>query len=124
LVLKQLPATVGRSSKADVRLTDRWVSRIHCEISEINGTLVVRDLESSNGTSVNGQYVEEALLLPGDRLTLGISSFHVRYQRRKPTGSRDAESDAERVQSTALKAVPRCHQPTTGSEHEISKHGG
>jgi pSer/pThr/pTyr-binding forkhead associated (FHA) protein len=82
--LDRLPTTVGRGWHADVRLVDRCASRVHCEISEINGTLVVRDLKSKNGTSVNGQYVEEALLLPGDRLKVGISRFEVQYERRRP----------------------------------------
>ena len=87
--LGELPATVGRSSQADVCLGDRWTSRIHCEISEISGTLVVRDLESKHGTFVNGEQVREAHLLPGDRLTVGLSSFEVQYERRStggPTG--------------------------------------
>ena len=81
IVLDRLPVVIGRNPEADIRLDDRWVSRVHCEISEINGTLLVRDLDSSNGTLVNGQYVKEAHLLPGDRLTVGLSSFEVQYRR-------------------------------------------
>jgi hypothetical protein len=54
--------------------------RVQCEIS---GTLLVRDLDSRNGTLVNGQYIEAAHLLPGDRLTVGLTSFEVRYKRRQ-----------------------------------------
>jgi pSer/pThr/pTyr-binding forkhead associated (FHA) protein len=42
---------------------------------------LVRDLDSKNGTAVNGQYVKEAHLLPGDRLTVGLTSFQVQYKR-------------------------------------------
>ena len=52
--LDKLPVVLGRNPDADVLLDDRWISRVHCEISEINGTLVVRDLGSQNGTLVNG----------------------------------------------------------------------
>jgi len=90
--LDRLPATIGRGSHADVRLVDRCASRVHCEISELNGTLVVRDLESRNGTFVNGQCVEESLLLPGDRLTVGSSRFEVQYERRKRRKSMSAEN--------------------------------
>jgi len=79
--LKKLPAVIGRISDATVRLDDRWVSHVHCEISELNGTLLVRDLDSRNGTLVNGQYIKEAHLLPGDRLTVGLTSFEVQYKR-------------------------------------------
>jgi pSer/pThr/pTyr-binding forkhead associated (FHA) protein len=81
IVLDRLPVVIGRNPEADVRLDDRWVSRVHSEISEINGTLVVRDLDSHNGTLVNGQYIKEAHLLSGDRLTVGLTSFEVQYER-------------------------------------------
>ena len=81
VVLEELPVVIGRNPDADVRLDDFWVSRVHCEISEISGTLLVRDLDSRNGTLVNGQYVKEAHLLPDDRLTVGLTSFEVHYQR-------------------------------------------
>jgi pSer/pThr/pTyr-binding forkhead associated (FHA) protein len=68
---------------ADVRLDDPCVSRVHCEVSDLNGTLVVRDLGSKHGTYVNGQKVTQAPLLPGDRLTVGVSSFEVQYERRR-----------------------------------------
>lgn len=70
-----LPATLGRSEEADVRLHDPWISRMHCSIDEIDGTVVVRDLYSRNGIFVNGLRVEEALLQPGDRFTLGVTEI-------------------------------------------------
>jgi pSer/pThr/pTyr-binding forkhead associated (FHA) protein len=81
IVLDQLPATLGRSPDAQVRLDDRWVSRVHCRLDEIGGTVVVQDLRSRNGTLVNGSYVTEAHLLPGDQLTVGLTSFEVQYNR-------------------------------------------
>ena len=86
--MNKLPAVIGRSPDADVRLDDRWVSRRHCEIDQINGTLVVRDLGSKHGTAVNGEYAAQTHLLPGDRLTIGLTSFEVHYKRSKrPTPS-------------------------------------
>jgi len=81
LVIDKLPAALGRKEHADVRLDDPCVSRVHCEVSDLNGTLVVRDLGSKHGTYVNGQKVTQAPLLPGDRLTVGMSSFEVQYER-------------------------------------------
>ena len=81
IAIRNLPVVVGRSHDVDVRVVDSWISRIHCEISELDGTLVVRDLESTNGTLINGEQIKEALLLPGDRLTVGITSFRVDYKR-------------------------------------------
>lgn len=80
--LENFPAVIGRSSHADVRLDDHYISRVHCEISELNNTLVVRDLGSKHGTFVNGVKVaDQAHLLPGDRLTIGLTSLSVDYRR-------------------------------------------
>jgi pSer/pThr/pTyr-binding forkhead associated (FHA) protein len=73
--LDRLPVTIGRGSEADFRLLDRWASRLHCVLDRRDGQVVVRDLGSSNGTLVNGSYVREAVLLPNDRLTVGMTTF-------------------------------------------------
>ena len=78
-ILDSLPAVVGRSSQASVYLNDRFVSRRHCEIDQLDDTLVVRDLGSSHGTFLNGLEVSQANLMPGDRLALGNSSVSVHY---------------------------------------------
>jgi pSer/pThr/pTyr-binding forkhead associated (FHA) protein len=76
-----LPATLGRGPEAGGRVPDGWVSRRHCEISDLNGTLVIRDLGSRHGTFINGLKVAEGHLMPGDRVTIGLTSLEVRYQR-------------------------------------------
>jgi pSer/pThr/pTyr-binding forkhead associated (FHA) protein len=78
-LVSRLPATLGRGQEADLRLEDPWVSRLHCILNEIDGTLVVRDLGAKNGTFVNGLRVSDSLLLPGGRLTLGRTSITVQY---------------------------------------------
>jgi pSer/pThr/pTyr-binding forkhead associated (FHA) protein len=76
----QAPAVIGRSSKADVRLTDPWTSRVHCELSLQDGKLMVRDLESRHGVYVNEQRVRQAELHPGDVLLLGVTRFRLEYE--------------------------------------------
>jgi pSer/pThr/pTyr-binding forkhead associated (FHA) protein len=75
--LDSLPIIIGRGPLAGIRLTDRWSSRANSEILEIDGALFVRDLNSSNGTLVNGVHVMQSHLLPGDKLTVGMSTFIV-----------------------------------------------
>jgi pSer/pThr/pTyr-binding forkhead associated (FHA) protein len=82
IVLDKLPVMIGQGPESSVRLDDHWVSRHHCEINAVRGTLVVRDLGSVLGTFVNGLNVTTALLMPGDKLTVGITSFMVDYERR------------------------------------------
>jgi DNA-binding NtrC family response regulator len=52
--------TVGRSAEADVVVDDSRVSRLHARLTNRGGTLVVEDLESRNGTRVNGHPVTSA----------------------------------------------------------------
>ncbi len=82
VVLKHFPAMVGRSPDAEVHVDDRWASRRHCQIEQFGGALLVRDVGSRHGTYVNGQSVHAAHLLPGDRLTVGATSFDVVYRTR------------------------------------------
>jgi pSer/pThr/pTyr-binding forkhead associated (FHA) protein len=71
-ILPGVARTIGRSTGADFILDAALVSRVHCELLALgDGTLAVRDLESTNGTYVNGQRVETATLSPGDRVQVG-----------------------------------------------------
>lgn len=64
---------VGRSRRCDVVLTDPNVSRQHAELRLRNGVVAVRDLDSTNGTRVNGRTIREATVHAGDRIELGTS---------------------------------------------------
>jgi pSer/pThr/pTyr-binding forkhead associated (FHA) protein len=96
IVLDRLPVMIGQGPESSVRLDDHWVSRHHCEINSVRGTLVVRDLGSVLGTFVNGLNVTTALLMPGDKLTVGITSFMVDYERRHAGRSASPRSRAAR----------------------------
>jgi pSer/pThr/pTyr-binding forkhead associated (FHA) protein len=70
--------TLGRTARADFILDAPLVSRLHCRLSaDASGQLVVEDLDSQNGTFVNGKKVERATLKSGDRLTVGRVDFTV-----------------------------------------------
>ena len=69
--LDRFPAIVGRDPDCDIRLHDSWVSRLHCELNQVKGRLVILDLESRHGTFVNGTRVSFAHLVPGDCLLVG-----------------------------------------------------
>ena len=80
-VITRFPVILTRSSRRDVPPAARVVSRFHCEIDQRNGLLVVRNLNSRHGTFVNEVRVQRAYLWPGDKLTIGLASFVVRYKR-------------------------------------------
>jgi hypothetical protein len=62
---------LGRSSACELVLADDTVSRRHAELRAEGGRWIVRDLDSSNGTWVNGRQVVEAEVRPGDVVHLG-----------------------------------------------------
>ena len=66
---------VGRSSEADVRLPDAGVSRLHAELRRLGDEVVLVDLGSTNGTTLNGRKVLEGRLRDGDRIGVGTSSL-------------------------------------------------
>lgn len=64
--------TVGRAAGADFSIDGALISRIHCRFTASpGGDLEVRDLDSTNGTFVNGKRVQIAQLASGDRIQIG-----------------------------------------------------
>lgn len=64
--------TLGRATGADFIVDAALVSRVHCRFTATgDGGLEVRDLESTNGTFVNGERTEVARLAPGDKVQIG-----------------------------------------------------
>ncbi|MCC7475440.1 MAG: FHA domain-containing protein [Pirellulales bacterium] len=67
------PVTIGREEGNSVQLNDERISRFHIKIQEDEGRLVLTDLESTNGTRVNGEDVQLRILRFGDVIALGRS---------------------------------------------------
>ena len=75
LVLDQVatPITIGREEGNTIQLNDDRVSRYHVKIQEDRDQIVLTDLESTNGTKVNGEDTSLRILRFGDVLTIGKS---------------------------------------------------
>jgi pSer/pThr/pTyr-binding forkhead associated (FHA) protein len=67
------PVTIGREEGNSVQLNDERISRFHIKIQEDQGKLVLTDLESTNGTRVNGEDAQLRILRFGDVIALGRS---------------------------------------------------
>lgn len=63
--------TIGRAPRADFIVDAALVSRLHCRLAASAAEIEATDLESTNGTYVNGQRVARAMLKDGDRLRVG-----------------------------------------------------
>jgi len=82
LLFRLLPnslKTMGRAARADFIVEAALVSRLHCRfVLDERDRLDVEDLGSTNGTWVNGQKVEKAPLIAGDKVKIGRVEFAVR----------------------------------------------
>jgi len=67
------PVTLGREEDNSIQLNDERVSRFHAKIQEDGGRLILTDLDSTNGTRVNGHPIQMRVLQVGDQVSVGRS---------------------------------------------------
>lgn len=67
--------TFGRDDSADIAIDDRGLSRVHFEIAFNGDIAAIRDLQSTNGTFVDGSRVSELVLRSGSKITAGRTQF-------------------------------------------------
>lgn len=76
---------IGRSARCDLRPASFEVSRQHCEITQRAGQVFVRDLDSTNGTYINGiRAVGEVPVIDGDTLQVGLLVFTFKIEEAEP----------------------------------------
>ncbi|QKG72582.1 TIR domain-containing protein [Erythrobacter mangrovi] len=67
-----LGAKLGRAAPSDIIFADKRISRRHCEVEVRDGEMLVTDLQSTNGTFIDGQRIEAPTVLPpNSELMLG-----------------------------------------------------
>jgi hypothetical protein len=74
-LLQAAELTLGRSPDCELVFGDDTVSRRHARLELRDGRWFLIDLDSSNGTLVNGRRVRDAEVRPGDRIRLGAAGF-------------------------------------------------
>lgn len=65
--------TIGRSPTNNIFVRDKNVSRVHCQIVVTAEGCMLTDLQSTNGTFVNGKSISECALQSGDEIRIGTS---------------------------------------------------
>ena len=109
------PLLVGQSPTCDLRLRDRSVSRRHAAFDASSWPVRVSDLGSTNGTSVNGVSIVDALLVGGETVRLGETTL---LAERRASGPRVRLSDRGRFgrmlgESPAMRRLyPLCERLT------------
>jgi pSer/pThr/pTyr-binding forkhead associated (FHA) protein len=81
LTFRLLPGavrTIGRGPVADFVVDGPMISRVHCRVMvSAAGLLEAEDLDSTNGTYVNGRRISRSVLVAGDRLRIGRIEINV-----------------------------------------------
>ena len=113
---KRLPVVVGRSDAEDVklRIPADSVSRRHCEFFlDEAGSVCLRDLGSTNGTTVNDKKLDATAVVPirsGSVVKLGTVGFRVEFQKTSSPGEHD--SDTIPIENAELPPQPDMIAPT------------
>ncbi len=104
-------STIFGRDKGDVLMGDTEVSATHCQIQNINGNFHLFDMNSTNGTHVNGQRIIKCKLNPGDLITIGKTTLKFSLEketdvRHISTAYQSAQSDSRAdVNATSKSAI-------------------
>lgn len=93
---------IGRGTDCHISIPDPISSREHATISRHDDVWHIRDLKSRNGTSVNGQKIDEARLSDGNTLRIGSTEFEFHESEEPPT----AKGDDPQVMQTIVQDLP------------------
>ena len=120
--LTRSPLVIGRREACDIQLQFANISGTHCELTFKKGLWVLRDLDSKNGTQVNGERMDAGtskVLHTGDILSIGKRQFKIEYNE---TGrASDLEEFSEEMENVikvsllekaGLAHAPRHMRPT------------
>ena len=75
--MTRMPFVIGRADSCDLVLDNPLVSRSHAVFEAVGDAMSIRDLQSHNGTYVNGQRIESAPLRTGDEIRIG--GYQIRF---------------------------------------------
>jgi hypothetical protein len=95
--LTKARTVIGRGSDADITIPDAGTSRKHVEILWDGERAMVRDLGSTNGTTLNGRKVSEAALPPDSTISIGRTDIVFRVVAQAQAPRRAAPSDATQL---------------------------
>jgi EAL domain-containing protein (putative c-di-GMP-specific phosphodiesterase class I) len=111
--LSKLPFTIGRSETADHTVYSGKVSKEHARVEVTDGKYTIRDLDSTNGTFINGQRASTQALEDGDIVHVAHVEFCFRHARRS---ARAPGSGDELVEQTQFMEADQPHSVIRGTE--------
>lgn len=109
-----IPVTIGREEGNALRLNDERVSRYHAKVQAEDGDIIITDLDSTNGTRVNGATVQIRRLRAGDQVSVGRTMLLF--------GTME-EIAARKAMASDLTAVPNGAQTVRAEELAAAGYG-
>ena len=102
------PITIGRGARQTLVVDDSDVSRLHARVTLVNGTVLAEDMQSTNGTFVDGDPISGAIVLKdGSRLQMGGQI--IKYERRSKSDVKKAQEldrDIKKASDYVLSLLP------------------
>jgi pSer/pThr/pTyr-binding forkhead associated (FHA) protein len=126
-----IPVTIGREEGNGLRLNDERVSRFHAKVQMEDGDIILTDLDSTNGTRVNGTAIQIRRLRAGDQVSIGrtmllFGTMEEIAARRSVapvnTGGQAQTIRAEELAAAAGRPAPP-PVPATGSDRTVGPGG-
>lgn len=98
------PIAIGREDENEIQLNDDRVSRFHAKMQEDAGKVILTDLESTNGTRVNGHPIRMRVLQSGDIISVGRCVLL--YSEAQPAVPQKLHEQFERSTSQSDRILP------------------
>lgn len=108
-------AVLGRDSSCDITIPGTHLSRRHAELAVKGSTLLIRDLNSSNGTYVNDRKIVETALKPGDSVRFDVLRFKVYGP------GEQKQPDASDDKATLIRRPEPAHKRPTAKPTPVEK---
>ena len=107
VVIDSPRTTIGRSPRADLTIDDRFASRLHAELRHDGNSYRITDLDSANGTQVNGVSIQGSRqIFHNDEILIGDTAFRIRtIGSVEPSGTRPIDPVVDQAQSRKAPTV-------------------
>ncbi len=101
---------IGRGTDCHISLPDPLCSRVHATISATENGWLIKDADSRNGTLVNGQKVDEAIVIDGHTIRVGSNEFEFHESEEPPTAKGDDPHQLQTIVHDQPIAVQETHE--------------
>lgn len=115
--------SIGRRESCDVCLKFPNISGVHAEMNYRNGYWYIRDCNSTNGVKVNGVRVQEKLLHPKDKITIGKRDYVIRYELPADMVGKLEEAQEEDIMNTPLLERAGLQKPARSDDRKGGRGG-